>query len=54
MCRKKVIFLPSVRDRSEFANIILSTTMGTDHLPDKYFYELQAARDYALHGSTIV
>ena len=47
----KVAFIPSIKDRSEFSAIVLSSTMGSDHLPDKYFFELEAAKNYAMRGT---
>jgi hypothetical protein len=30
---------------------VLSSTMAADHLPDKYYLELEAAKNYAMRGT---
>lgn len=34
-------YMPKIRPRSEMKEIVISSTMGADHFPDRYYYELK-------------
>jgi hypothetical protein len=53
-CGNKMICEAVVKSRDDFGHIVLSSTMGSDHLPDKYFYEITAALEFALKRSSII
>lgn len=44
-CSTKRLYLPVSRPIEAFDKIVVSSTMGADHFPDQYYYELCRLRD---------
>jgi hypothetical protein len=38
--------MPVVRSYLDFQELVVSPTMGADHFPDRYYYELLAVKNY--------
>lgn len=40
-CSSKKQYMPKIRPRHDMKEIVISSTMGADHFPDRYYYELK-------------
>lgn len=49
-CSQIPTHFPHTVTNDEFQEIVVSTTMGSDHLPDRYLYGLMKIRDYYLRN----
>lgn len=50
-CTRKRVFLPVAKSMGDFEQIIVSSTMGADHFPDQYYYELRRLKDMFVSSS---
>ena len=49
-CFKEPRYLPVESNLNEFTDIVVSSTMGADHMPDRDFLDLSNTKESLLHG----
>jgi hypothetical protein len=49
-CSSQPRYFPIISNLEEFREIVVSSTMGADHFPDQYYYEMKKTRDYFLRS----
>ena len=52
-CGKNLSYKLREAEYTEFEEILMSTTMGSDHLPDVYFYEIKRLLTERLQHMTV-
>jgi hypothetical protein len=49
-CSSQPRYFPINSNIEEFREIVVSSTMGADHFPDQYYYQMKKIRDYFLRS----